>query len=439
MNKTSAKASGRIVAKGAGFERLSGLHGLVPGERIVAKSAGFYRFLTRGPVYISLRTGMIDITGPASDAIEISVGYVDKLTVRRSLFRSRLTVRLGDGTERSIGGLDERDAKRVHDAILVEAVRHASALSRRLMSLDRRMRQLLGTNRYVRHSDVVDFHSVLTPVLVQCRRLVQKYLDRRAREALNRLAQFEILDKLEAERERANALFVTGNISTVQSAAFPDTLSDEQAEAIATDEEVTLVLAGAGAGKTRVIAGKVAHLVRNEAIPSHEILVLAYNREAAKNLRAQLGGDLATTEVKTFHAFGRSVIASAEGRAPTISKLAEDSMALTEAIDGIIQEILQDPRNSRALIDFVANLLTPYRPAYDFDTPAEYKEYVRNAELRTLQGHLGQEFRGVGDRELPDGKRHRVRVREAIRGTDCHTGTWSVSAGLLSPRSGYLH
>jgi len=392
MNKTSDKASLRTAAKSAGFERLSGLHGLVPRERIVAKSARFYRFLTRGPVCISLRTGMIDITGPASDAIEISVGFVDKLTVRRSLFRSRLTIRLGDGTERSIGGLDKRDARRVHDAILVEAFRQASALNRRLMSLNRQMRQLLGVSRYVRHSDVAEFHSVLTPVLAQCRSLVQKNLDRRGRGALNRLAQFEVLEKLEAARERANALFVTGNVSTVRSAAFPDTLSDEQAEAIATDEEVTLVLAGAGTGKTRVIAGKVAHLVRNEAIPPHEILVLAYNREAAKNLRAQLGGDLATTEVKTFHAFGRSVIASAEGRAPTISNLAEDDMALTKAIDGIIHEILQDPRKSRALIDFVANLLTPYRPAYDFNTPAEYKEYVRNAELRTLQGHLVKSF-----------------------------------------------
>ena len=392
MNTTPTKASGRTVAKGAGFDRLSGLHGLVPGERIVAKSAGLYRFLTRGPARISLRTGMIDITGSASDVMEIPVGSVDKLTVRRSWFRSRLTFHLGDGTKRSIGGIDERDAKRVQDAIQVEAVRHASALCRRLIPLDGRMRQLLGSDRYVRHSDVVDFHAALTPVLVQCRRLVQKHLERRAREVLERLAPFEAVEELEAARERVNALFVTANVPPVQGAAFPDTISAQQAEAIATDEDVTLVLAGAGTGKTRIIVGKVAHLVRNGAIPPQEILVLAYNKKAAENVRAQLGGDLATTEVKTFHAFGRSVIASAEGCAPTISKLAVDEMALTKAIDGIIQDILQDPQKSRALIDFIANLLTPYRPAYDFSTPAEYKEYIRNAELRTLNGDLVKSF-----------------------------------------------
>ena len=207
-----------------------------------------------------------------------------------------------------------------------------------------------------------------------------------------RLAPFEAVGKLEAERERANTLFVTANVPAVQSGAFPDSISDEQAEAIATDEDVTLVLAGAGTGKTRVIVSKVAHLIRNEAIPPQEILVLAYNRDAAKNICARLGGDLATTEVKTFHAFGRSVIARAEERAPTISKLAEDEMALTTAIDGIIQDILQNPQKSRALIDFISNLLTPYRPAYDFSTLAEYKEYIRHAELRTLQGHLVKSF-----------------------------------------------
>ena len=167
-------------------------------------------------------------------------------------------------------------------------------------------------------------------------------------------------------------------------------MSDEQAEAVATDEDVTLVLAGAGTGKTRVVVGKVAHLVQNEAVQPQEILVLAFNRKAAENIRERLKGDLATTEVTvtTFHVFGRSVIAGAEECAPTIANLARDDKALSEEIDGIIKEILQDPRKSRALIDFVANQLTPYRPAYDFDTPAEYKEYVRNAERRTLSGDL---------------------------------------------------
>lgn len=368
--------------------RLSGIHGLIPGEHISAKSAGLYRFLTRGPARVLLRAGMIEVLESSSDVTEIPIGSVDALSVHRSWFRYRLTIRLDDGTECSIGGLDERDARRIRDAAYIEAARLASALRRRLMPLDRRLRKLQSGDRYVRHSDIGEFHAALTLVTKQCRGLVQKYLNREAWQAHSRLATFELAGKLEAARERANDRFIAASIPKVHAVTFPYPMSDEQAEAVATDEDVTLVLAGAGTGKTRVVAGKVAHLVQNEAVQPQEILVLAFNREAAENIRGRLKDDLATTEVRTFHSFGRNVIAGAEGGAPTISKLAEDEMALTKAIDGIIQDILQDPQKSRALIDFVSNLLTPYRPAYDFDTPAEYKEYVRNAERRTLSGDL---------------------------------------------------
>ena len=419
--QTPAKASGRTVAKGPDFDRRSGMRGLTPGERIIAKSSGLYRLLKRGPTQISVLSERVEITEPGNAVTEIHVGSIDEITVRHKWSRNQLTIRTGDGTLRWIGGLDKREADRVRDAVHVEVARLTSALGQRLLRLDGHLSQLLGESRYVRNSETGAFHTELKSVLDKGRRLVQEHLARREREALNRLAPYEFVEKLEAARERANGLFVTAIIPAVKSAGLPDPMSDGQAEAIATDEDVTLVLAGAGTGKTRVIAGKVAHLVRNGAIPPEEILVLAYNRDAAKNVRAQLGGDLATTEVMTFHAFGRSVIATAEGRAPTISKLAEDEMALTKAIDGIIQEILQDPQNSRALIDFIANLLTPYRPAYDFSTPAEYKEYIRNAELRTLNGDLVKSFEelAIANFLTENGIKHEYERRYEVQ-----TDTW---------------
>ena len=86
-------------------------------------------------------------------------------------------------------------------------------------------------------------------------------------------------------------------------------LTEEQAEAVATDEDVTLVLAGAGTGKTAVILAKVAHLVRNVGVSPTDILVLAYNRNAAAEIRNRLPGKLAETDVSTIHAFGYRVIA----------------------------------------------------------------------------------------------------------------------------------
>ena len=139
------------------------------------------------------------------------------------------------------------------------------------------------------------------------------------------------IEAYEAAREEANARFVAATAPAVARAAqgvLSSPPTAEQAAAIATDEDATLVLAGAGTGKTAVITGKIAHLVRNRGVPPREILVLAFNRKAAEEIRQRLPHDLAGAHVATFHAFGRRVIADVEV-APTLSKLAEDEAMLT--------------------------------------------------------------------------------------------------------------
>ena len=72
------------------------------------------------------------------------------------------------------------------------------------------------------------------------------------------------------------------------------------------------MLAGAGTGKTAVISGKVAHLVCSEGVPPEEILVLAFNRKAAGDIRERLPDDLTGARVATFHAFGLRLIAAVD-------------------------------------------------------------------------------------------------------------------------------
>ena len=187
--------------------------------------------------------------------------------------------------------------------------------------------------------------------------------------------------------------FVEKSIPTVRAAApvqLPP-LTEEQAEAVATDEDVTLVLAGAGTGKTAVILAKVAHLVQNVGVSPTDILVLAYNRSAAAEIRTRLPRNLTGTHVSTIHAFGYRVIAES-GVAPTISKLASDDRALEDALHHMLEEFLQDPGMAEAVIAFLANGSAPYRSPFDFGSPPEYDEYVHHAELRTLSGDLVRSF-----------------------------------------------
>ena len=202
------------------------------------------------------------------------------------------------------------------------------------------------------------------------------------------------LRDFQAAREQANRRFVSESISAVQSAArrvLQRPLTGEQAEAIATDEDVTLVLAGAGTGKTTVIVGKVAHLVRNQGVSPHEILVVAFNRKAAEEIRERLPGELSAVDVFTFHAFGHRVIANS-GVAPIISKLAFDDTAFKIAVQDGLNELLDDPQQSDSVTNFITYHRAPHYSVFDFDTPAKYNEYIRRVDLRTLSGDLVKSF-----------------------------------------------
>lgn len=82
------------------------------------------------------------------------------------------------------------------------------------------------------------------------------------------------------------------------------TLTAEQRAAAETTSRLAYVSAGPGSGKTTTLAARAAHLVRSGVEPS-EILILAFTRSAASEIRRRidraLGCDSGVT-VRTFHA-----------------------------------------------------------------------------------------------------------------------------------------
>ena len=140
------------------------------------------------------------------------------------------------------------------------------------------------------------------------------------------------LNDIEGRRTQHNQAYTDAML--VEYAAFFDQvetspLNPAQARAVVNGEHALLVLAGAGSGKTSVLVARAGWLLaRGEAAPE-QILLLAFGRQAAREMDDRIRERLHTEEItaRTFHALALHIIQQGSKKVPLVSELESDTPA----------------------------------------------------------------------------------------------------------------
>ncbi len=160
---------------------------------------------------------------------------------------------------------------------------------------------------------------------------------------------------------------------------FLNELNEQQREAVLYTDGPSLVIAGAGSGKTRVLTYKIAHLLQL-GYPPHRLLALTFTNKAAHEMKeriaALVGGHVASRLwAGTFHSiFSRILRANADRLGFRHDFTIYDTSDSLSLIKSIIKELQLDdkvynPKTMQSIISNAKNALI------------EPRAYAQNREL----------------------------------------------------------
>ncbi len=166
-------------------------------------------------------------------------------------------------------------------------------------------------------------------------------------------------------------------------------LDDQQREAVITDEDRILVLAGAGSGKTLTISAKVKYLCEVKNINPKDILLISFTRKSAQEMTERIQNKLGIpAEAIIFHKLGLDIIKNTDGKRPEIA----DENALNQFVHNFFEnELLNHPDLVKALTEYFAYFLEIPNNLEDYSSLGELYEEEKTADLETLKSKYDRE------------------------------------------------
>lgn len=156
-----------------------------------------------------------------------------------------------------------------------------------------------------------------------------------------------------------------------------ESLNNRQKEAVLYNDGPLLIIAGAGAGKTKTLTTKIAYLIEEENVHPYNILAITFTNKAAKEMKDRLYlliGDVAKKiQVSTFHSFGLKLLReNYEQLGYDANFVIMDSDDSLTVVKKILKDMNLDPKiyNPRAIRNKISSCKN------EMMSPAAYEKFA---------------------------------------------------------------
>ena len=185
-------------------------------------------------------------------------------------------------------------------------------------------------------------------------------------------------------------------------------LDEEQRKVVLSDEDYTLVIAGAGAGKTTTVAAKVKYLVEKKRIHPDQILVISFTNKAVGELQEKINMALKINcPVTTFHKTGYAIRRKQETEERV--RIVTEGYMYNVVNDYLKNNILEYPELVDKLILFFGSY---FDAPYEGEDLNSFFNYITKADFSTLRGNMEEYTEKVIDQRSG---RHVTIAHERLR------------------------
>ncbi len=340
-------------------------------------------------VSIKLDSDSLVATKKNGSIITLSLSKISDIpSVADSLFGSKLHIKCGECSYSF--PLLKRSQSRVAIKWLEEqAIKH---ISLSIQSAHNAFTDK-AINEYLRDSSVVHIEEIVGEILSNytgSESLWASKLDNNLLTKLSILGDFFPLSEGKAKLRESYEAKQLSNRKHFFDLIESNPLTEQQRLSVIRNNDLNLVLAAAGTGKTSVMVAKALDLIESGEAKNSDVLLLAYNNAASKELDERIilrGKAYGATEadrpkVSTFHALGRKILKEC-GINTYLSDFSNDPVKLEVWVTQWLVDYIKSSPDS--LKRFLALSYQPVSP-FDFESKEEYDAYIRDNEYRTLQG-----------------------------------------------------